>query len=228
MLGYGLGVHAPGKELLFDGMPVAHHLLLAHGRAAMALRAHGAESIGCANNHAPIWPASEDPADVGDEQDLRPAVERGVPRADAAGPLPDRHRAAARARRAPRRHGHDPPAARLLRRQLLQPDARRRRRGGRDDALRDPRHPRLPDHRLRLARRARRAARVADHLPRPLPRRPAADRHHRVGLLLQHGPGRGRASSTTSRASTTSTPTSAPSPTPSTAAWTSAATTAGR
>ena len=65
MLGYGRGVHAPGKELLFDAMPVAHHLLLAHGRAAMALRSHGAESVGCANNHAPIWPASEDPADTG-------------------------------------------------------------------------------------------------------------------------------------------------------------------
>ncbi|WP_426245454.1 GH1 family beta-glucosidase [Nocardioides sp. LHG3406-4] len=65
LLGYGLGIHAPGKELLFDGMPAAHHLLLAHGRAAMALRSHGAESIGCANNHAPIWPASEDPADTG-------------------------------------------------------------------------------------------------------------------------------------------------------------------
>ncbi len=65
MLGYARGVHAPGKELLFDAMPVAHHLLLAHGRAAMALRSHGAESVGCANNHAPIWPASEDPADTG-------------------------------------------------------------------------------------------------------------------------------------------------------------------
>ena len=65
MLGYGLGEHAPGKDLLFEAMPVAHHLLLGHGRAAMALRSHGAESIGCANNHAPIWPASEDPADTG-------------------------------------------------------------------------------------------------------------------------------------------------------------------
>ncbi|MGI8522808.1 MAG: GH1 family beta-glucosidase [Nocardioides sp.] len=65
MLGYGLGLHAPGKELLFDAMPVAHHLLLAHGRAAIALRAAGATSVGCANNHAPMWPASDDDADVG-------------------------------------------------------------------------------------------------------------------------------------------------------------------
>jgi beta-glucosidase len=65
MMGYGNGIHAPGKALMFDALPVAHHLLLAHGRAAIALRAAGAASIGCANNHAPMWPASEDEADVG-------------------------------------------------------------------------------------------------------------------------------------------------------------------
>jgi beta-glucosidase len=64
-LGYATGMHAPGKSLMFDSMPVAHHLLLAHGRAAIALRSAGATSIGCANNHAPIWPASDDDADVG-------------------------------------------------------------------------------------------------------------------------------------------------------------------
>ena len=65
MLGYGVGTHAPGRPLLFDGLPVAHHLLLGHGRAAIALRAAGASSVGCANNHAPMWPASDDEADVG-------------------------------------------------------------------------------------------------------------------------------------------------------------------
>lgn len=65
LLGYGIGLHAPGRELMFDALPVAHHLLLAHGRAAIALRAAGAESVGCANNHAPMWPASDDAADVG-------------------------------------------------------------------------------------------------------------------------------------------------------------------
>ncbi|NUR07031.1 MAG: beta-glucosidase [Nocardioidaceae bacterium] len=64
MLGHAVGVHAPGKQLLFDALPVAHHLLLAHGRAVTALRATGATSIGCANNHAPARPASDDPADV--------------------------------------------------------------------------------------------------------------------------------------------------------------------
>jgi beta-glucosidase len=63
--GYATGVHAPGRNLMFDALPVAHHLLVAHGRAAIALRAAGAASVGCANNHAPIWPASDDEADVG-------------------------------------------------------------------------------------------------------------------------------------------------------------------
>jgi beta-glucosidase len=65
MLGHALGMHAPGYALLFDALPVAHHLLLGHGRAAIALREAGATSVGCANNHAPIWPASDSDADVG-------------------------------------------------------------------------------------------------------------------------------------------------------------------
>ena len=62
--GYGNGSHAPGRCLDFDALPAGHHLLLAHGNAAIALRAAGATSVGCANNHAPMWPASEDIADI--------------------------------------------------------------------------------------------------------------------------------------------------------------------
>ena len=65
LLGYGVGTHAPGRRLMLDAAPVAHHLLLAHGRGATALRAAGAASVGCANHHAPMWPATEDEADVG-------------------------------------------------------------------------------------------------------------------------------------------------------------------
>ncbi|GAA1477276.1 GH1 family beta-glucosidase [Nocardioides aestuarii] len=65
LLGHGLGTHAPGRAMIFDALPVAHHLLLAHGRAAIALREAGATSIGCANNHAPIWPASDKDEDIG-------------------------------------------------------------------------------------------------------------------------------------------------------------------
>jgi beta-glucosidase len=65
MNGYAVGEHAPGRRLMFDALPVAHHLLLAHGRAAIELRRAGATSVGCANNHSPMWPATDDPADVG-------------------------------------------------------------------------------------------------------------------------------------------------------------------
>ncbi|MGC0377400.1 GH1 family beta-glucosidase [Streptomyces sp. SAI-229] len=64
LLGHALGVHAPGRKLLFDALPVAHHQLLAHGLAVRALRAAGAGDIGIANSHAPTWPASGDEADV--------------------------------------------------------------------------------------------------------------------------------------------------------------------
>jgi beta-glucosidase len=59
MIGYALGHHAPGRTLGFDALPVAHHLLLGHGLAVQALRAAGCGQIGIANNHAPVWPASD-------------------------------------------------------------------------------------------------------------------------------------------------------------------------
>jgi beta-glucosidase len=64
LMGYAVGAHAPGRELGFGALPVAHHQLLAHGRAVQALRAAGASSIGIASNHAPTWPASESAEDV--------------------------------------------------------------------------------------------------------------------------------------------------------------------
>ena len=63
MLGYAVGNHAPGRSLGFEALPVAHHLLLGHGLAAQALRAAGCQQIGVASNHAPVWPASDNPED---------------------------------------------------------------------------------------------------------------------------------------------------------------------
>ncbi|GAA1967082.1 GH1 family beta-glucosidase [Amycolatopsis minnesotensis] len=54
--GYAIGEYAPGKALLLDAVPTAHHQNLAHGLAVQALRAAGAASIGTANNHSPVWP----------------------------------------------------------------------------------------------------------------------------------------------------------------------------
>ncbi|MFJ3805350.1 GH1 family beta-glucosidase [Streptomyces sp. NPDC090073] len=64
LLGHALGTHAPGRKLLFDALPAAHHQLLAHGLAVRALRAAGATDIGIANSHGPTWPASGAAADV--------------------------------------------------------------------------------------------------------------------------------------------------------------------
>ncbi|MFG2947508.1 GH1 family beta-glucosidase [Streptomyces adustus] len=64
LLGHALGAHAPGRQLMFDALPAAHHQLLAHGLAVRALRAAGAGDIGIANSHGPTWAASERDEDV--------------------------------------------------------------------------------------------------------------------------------------------------------------------
>lgn len=61
--GYALGFHAPGRSLMLDSLPTAHHQLLGHGLATAALRAAGAAQVAIANNYAPAWPASDTEAD---------------------------------------------------------------------------------------------------------------------------------------------------------------------
>ncbi|MFL5995302.1 MAG: GH1 family beta-glucosidase [Streptomyces sp.] len=64
LFGHALGAHAPGEQLMFDALPVAHHQLLGHGLAVQALRAAGATDIGIANSHGPTWPASQEQPDL--------------------------------------------------------------------------------------------------------------------------------------------------------------------
>ncbi|MER8187981.1 GH1 family beta-glucosidase [Kitasatospora sp. NPDC094015] len=61
--GYALGIHAPGRALMLDALPAAHHQLLGHGLAASVLRQHGRQVL-IANNLTPVRAASDDPADV--------------------------------------------------------------------------------------------------------------------------------------------------------------------
>ena len=62
--GYALGVHAPGRDLLFNALPSVHHQLLGHGLAVQALRAAGvAGTIGVTNLHSPVRPATRRLAD---------------------------------------------------------------------------------------------------------------------------------------------------------------------
>jgi beta-glucosidase len=65
MFGYAIGGHAPGRQLMFDALPAAHHQLLGHGLAVQALRAAGASNIGIANHHLPVWSASYSEEDRG-------------------------------------------------------------------------------------------------------------------------------------------------------------------
>ncbi|MFI9330108.1 GH1 family beta-glucosidase [Kitasatospora sp. NPDC052868] len=61
--GYALGIHAPGRALMLDALPAAHHQLLGHGLAASALRERGLQVL-IANNLTPVRPASGESADL--------------------------------------------------------------------------------------------------------------------------------------------------------------------
>ncbi|GAA3970882.1 GH1 family beta-glucosidase [Actinomadura viridis] len=61
--GYGIGTHAPGEALLLDALPAAHHMLLGHGLTVPVLRERSSGLVAITNNHSPVWPASDTPAD---------------------------------------------------------------------------------------------------------------------------------------------------------------------
>ena len=64
-LGYGLGVHAPGRTSVRDAFAAAHHLLLSHGLAVDAIRAEAKEpTVGIVLDSWPAHPATDDPADA--------------------------------------------------------------------------------------------------------------------------------------------------------------------
>ncbi|MFR9776775.1 GH1 family beta-glucosidase [Micromonospora sp. MS34] len=61
-LGYGNGVHAPGRRDAGAAFRAVHHLLLGHGLASRALRAAGAEVLGITLNLGDVQPADGDSA----------------------------------------------------------------------------------------------------------------------------------------------------------------------
>jgi beta-glucosidase len=63
-LGYGAGVHAPGRTSYADALAATHHLLLAHGRAADILRARcPSAEVSIALNAGTVRPATDTDAD---------------------------------------------------------------------------------------------------------------------------------------------------------------------
>ncbi len=70
-LGYGFGVHAPGKQDFQQAIAAAHHLLVSHGLAVKAFEDLGSPGrIGITLNLTPQYPASDSSED-------RAAVKRG-------------------------------------------------------------------------------------------------------------------------------------------------------
>lgn len=63
-LGYGIGLHAPGRSEPQASLRATHHLLLAHGLATQALRASGRSPVGITLNLAPQLPVSDHELDV--------------------------------------------------------------------------------------------------------------------------------------------------------------------
>jgi beta-glucosidase len=64
-LGYGLGVHAPGRRSEADALAAAHHVLLGHGRAAEVLRRDAPRArVGVTVDLYPMYPATDSEDDV--------------------------------------------------------------------------------------------------------------------------------------------------------------------
>ena len=63
-LGYGRGLHAPGRRDVSAALSSTHHLLLGHGLAVAALRANDAAPIGITLNLTTAIAASDHPDDI--------------------------------------------------------------------------------------------------------------------------------------------------------------------
>ncbi|MEV7227020.1 GH1 family beta-glucosidase [Polymorphospora sp. NPDC051019] len=61
--GYAMGVHAPGRMMLFDAFPTTHHQLLGHGLAVAAVRAHSGSPVALTNNYSPVHACGDTAAD---------------------------------------------------------------------------------------------------------------------------------------------------------------------
>jgi beta-glucosidase len=76
-LGYALGQHAPGHTYLLDSLPAAHHQMLGHGLATLALRAAGAAHVMLTNSYTPAIPFSGNESDIAAARDYD-ALHRGL------------------------------------------------------------------------------------------------------------------------------------------------------
>ena len=64
-LGYGMGIHAPGRTSVEHALAAAHHILLSHGLAVDVIRqAAPGSRVGIALDSTHVYPASDDQEDV--------------------------------------------------------------------------------------------------------------------------------------------------------------------
>ncbi|MEY4531397.1 MAG: hypothetical protein RLZZ156_2118 [Deinococcota bacterium] len=64
-LGYGIGIHAPGKTDFAASLQATHHLLVAHGQAMPIIRQNVADAkAGIVLNPSPVYPASDSSEDI--------------------------------------------------------------------------------------------------------------------------------------------------------------------
>lgn len=64
-LGYGLGVHAPGRASIADALSAIHTVLVGHGQAVQLIRSNCPKArIGLALDLVECYPDTDDPADV--------------------------------------------------------------------------------------------------------------------------------------------------------------------
>ena len=91
-LGHWTGEHAPGERNLEAALKAAHHLLLGHGLAVEALRAHGAKEVGLVLNFAPVYGEDEEAVKRADAYHNRffldPVLGRGYPESPFVNPPP--------------------------------------------------------------------------------------------------------------------------------------------
>lgn len=66
MLGYYLGIHAPGRTSLQDGLTAAHNMMLSHGEAVPIIREYtkGDAKVGISLSLTPVYPETDREEDI--------------------------------------------------------------------------------------------------------------------------------------------------------------------
>ena len=80
IVGYMIGIHAPGEKNYLQRTQSCHHVLLSHGLAAEAIRASARKpvKVGITLNLSPIYPATSSPPRYQSGRDLHAMINRAT------------------------------------------------------------------------------------------------------------------------------------------------------